>query len=515
MHAEASSAADPAIIPAPASLERRPGHFVLDAKTVLVADECTSAAAAALADAIRPAAGFMPKIVASAPQRGRAIVLALDSGLDQLGGEGYRLEVSPARVALAAPAQAGLFYAVQTLRQLLPPAIFSADPVAGVEWRIPCVSIADRPRFAWRGLMLDTGHDFQRLSYIFRFIDLMAVHKFNVLHWHICDLGTFPLEIRGYPQLQDPACHGGRLRGTPPRPVKPGSYTQDEARAVVAYAAARHITVVPEIDMPGHSTPVLNAYPGLDCPVPLKPQAEGVPWTEWNRWEYCLGNERATAFLEEVLTQVLAIFPSTFVHIGGDECPAQHWQQCPVCQARIQAEGLKDVEELRRRFLLRIERFLADRGRRMIGWDEIYENGVEPSTAVMAWRSKLSLAAPAAAAGHDVVMAPHSHLYFDYDETTTPVEKVYAYEPVPPELTPEQARRVLGAQAQLWSNDHPTEAEIDRLVYPRACAAAEVVWSPPDRRDWAAFRSRLDEHARRLALMDIVMPGSATIPSAR
>ena len=494
------------IIPMPECIEPRRGSFILDSGTVIVADECTAAAAVAFTDAIRPAVGIIPKVAATVPKQGRAVVFSLNARLKDLGAEGYRLDVTPRRVTLAAPTQAGLFYAVQTLRQLLPAEIFSSGPAAGVEWRIPCVSISDRPRFAWRGLMLDTGHDFQRLSYLFRFIDLMALHKFNVLHWHICDLGTFPLEIRGYPGLQDPASHGGRLRGTPPRPVKPGAYTQDEARAVVAYAAARHITVLPEIDMPGHSTPGLNASPDLDCPVPLRPRADGVPWTEWNRWEYCLGNDRATAFLEEVLTQVLAIFPSTFIHIGGDECPSGHWARCPVCQARIRAEGLKDVEDLRRHFLLRIERFLADRGRRMIGWDELYENGVEPSTAIMVWRPDRGLAAPAATAGHDVVMAPHSHLYFDYSETTTPVDKVYGFEPVPAGFTPEQAARVLGAQAQLWSDNHPTEAEIDRLVYPRACAVAEVVWASQDRRDWAGFAARLRVHAARLAAQGITIP---------
>ena len=499
MKAETNTPAAISVIPLPSSIKPRKGHFILDAATVLVADETTAAAASALADAIRPAAGFIAKVAPAEPAKGSAIVFRLDPAMEKLGAEGYRLEVTTRRATLSAPTQAGLFYAVQTLRQLLPPETFSADPVAGVEWRIPCVAILDRPRFSWRGLMLDTGHDFQRLSYIFRFIDLMALHKFNVLHWHICDLGTFPLEIRGYPELQNPAHLGKRLRGPDKVPVKPGSYSQEEARAVVAYAAARHIAVMPEIDMPGHSTPVLNAYPNLDCPVPLK---EG----DWERWEYCLGNEQVMEFLETVLTQVLALFPSTFIHIGGDECPAEHWRQCPVCEAKLKAEGLPDVEALRLRFLQRIERFLNDRGRRMIGWDEIYQNGVEPSTAIMAWRPNLSLAAPAAAAGHDIVMAPHSHLYFDYAEAWTPVEKVYAFEPIPPELTPEQALRVLGAQAQLWSDNHPAEAVIDRLVYPRACAAAEVFWSAAERRDWAGFAARLNAHAPRLAAQGIAIP---------
>ena len=228
----------PSIIPIPQSLERREGTFLLDADTVLVADACTSTAADALANAIRPATGFIAKVAATSPKTGAAIVFSLDPALEELGAEGYRLDVTPLRVTLTAATQAGLFYAVQTLRQLLPPEIFSADPLYETAWRIPCVEIIDRPRFAWRGLMLDTGHDYQRLSYILRFIDLMALHKFNVLHWHICDLGTFPLEIRGYPKLQNPETLTVRLRGPEKRAVKSGTYTQAEARAVVAYAAA-------------------------------------------------------------------------------------------------------------------------------------------------------------------------------------------------------------------------------------------------------------------------------------
>ena len=500
MHTEKTLASGLSIIPQPEFLERREGTFVLDADTVLVADACTAAAAAALANAIRPAAGFIAKVVATTPEVGSAVVFLLDSVLTDLGAEGYRLEVTPARVTLVAPTQAGLFYAVQTLRQLLPPEIFSADPVRGTAWHVSCVAIVDRPRFAWRGLMLDTGHDYQRLSYIFRFIDLMALHKFNVLHWHICDLGTFPLEIRGYPKLQNPETLTVRLRGPEKRPVKPGSYTQDEARAVVAYAAARHITVLPEIDMPGHSTPVLLAYPEFDCPVPHK------QYGDFDHWEYCLSNEKAMAFLEEVLTQVMAIFPSAYIHIGGDECPIAHWEKCPVCQARIKADGLADEEEMRRIFLQRIERFLASRGRRMIGWDEVYKNEMAPQTTIMIWHPDFELAASAAVAGHDVIMAPHSHLYFDLSEEKTPIDKVYAFEPVPPQLNPDQAAHILGAQAQLWTDHHPSEAEIDRLVYPRACAFAEVVWSEPDRRDWTDFSHRLHIHAQRLAALDIIIP---------
>ncbi len=480
----------------PVSVACGSGHFVLTADTVLLADAASESSAIQLAAALRPATGLALPIAAPAGRNCPAITLCQDATLTDLGSEGYRLDVTPAKVSLTAPTQAGLFYAIQTLRQLLPPQIFSTGPVANVAWHIPCVRISDHPRFAWRGLMLDTGHDYQHAAFILRFIDLMALHKFNTLHWHITDLGTFPLEIAGYPKLQDPSTLGTRLRGEPPRGVKPGRYTHAQVREIIAYAAARHITVVPEIDMPGHSTPALIAYPEFDCPVPH------TTW-EWDRWEYCVGNEQTYGFLQDILFQVIELFPSRFVHIGGDECPKDHWRKCPICQAKIKAEKLQNEDELQSYFVRRIEQFLNSRGRRLIGWDEILEGGIAPNAAVMAWRVGKDAATIAARTGHDVVMALTSHLYFDYPETTTPLEKVYSFEPLPPELTAEAAAHILGAQAQMWTDNHPTEPEIERLVYPRACAVSEVVWSPVASRDYPGFTQRLAVHAQRLAALGI------------
>jgi len=486
----------PALIPEPVSVEYGNDFFELTPDTVLVSDEASVGTAGQLAACLRPATGF-DLATASSPVPNRPVIaLAEDNGFTGLGPEGYRLEVTPERISLTAPTQTGLFYAVQTLRQLLPSQIFSAEIVADFEWQIPCVRITDYPRFAWRGFMLDTGHYYQQVSYIYRFIDLMALHKFNVFHWHIVDLGTFPLEINGYPKLQDHSTLGKRLRGEPPRGVKPGRYTQEQVREIVQYAAERHITVMPEIDMPGHSYPALMAYPEYDCPVPHQ------TW-EWERWEYCVGNEKTYDFLQEILAQAIELFPSQFIHIGADECPKDHWKKCPICQAKMQAEGLKDEEELQSYFVRRIERFLNSKGRRLIGWDEILEGGIAPNAAVMAWRVEQGAASIAAQSGHDVVMALTSHLYFDYSEAMTPVEKVYEFEPLPEGLTPEQARHILGAQAQLWSDNHPTEPEIDRLVYPRSCAVAEVVWSPADARDYGSFSGRLAVHQQRLAALGI------------
>lgn len=486
----------PSLIPQPAAMTVGQGFFALTPGSVIRTDEASHATAEHLAAILRPASGLaLRRPVASDLGCGNAITLTQDTSLTALGDEGYELAVTPDRIDLVAPTQAGLFYAVQTLRQLLPPRIFSPAVVQDMPWEVPCVNIRDVPRFGWRGLMLDTGHDFQHLPFILRFIDLMALHKFNTLHWHITDLGTWPLEIRGYPKLVDPSTRGTRMKGNPERGVKPGYYTQDDVRQVVRYAAERHITVVPEIDMPGHSTPALIAYPEYDCPVPHR------TW-DFDRWEYCVGNEATYGFLQDVLSQAIELFPSSFIHIGGDECPKEHWAKCPICQAKMKDEGLQDEDELQSYFVKRIERFLNSRGRRLIGWDEILEGGLAPNAAVMSWRGMAGGIA-AAKAGHAVVMAPTTHLYFDYPESTTPLETVYSFEPIPEELTPEEAENILGAQAQMWTDNHPTEAEIDRLVYPRACAVSEVVWSPAATRDYGNFLERLAVHAQRLAPLGI------------
>jgi hexosaminidase len=503
----------PMIVPFPVSLTVGQGSFELGASTVIAADEASKATARQLADYLKPATGFGLKVVGldGASEKGvkdRSVIeLRQDTKLTKLGTEGYDLDVTPGRITLTAPTQAGLFFGVQSLRQLLPTGIFSASAVKGVEWKIPCVKIEDYPRFGWRGLMLDSGHDFQRLPFVYHFIDAMALHKFNVLHWHLSDLGTWAMEIKKYPKLVDPST---RREG-----VKPGHYTQDEIRKVVQYAAERHITIVPEFDMPGHSTPAILAYPELDCKVPPR-----------NRpWEYCVGNEKTYEFLQDVLTEALDLFPSKFIHIGGDECPKDRWHQCPVCQAKMKAENLKDEEELQSYFVKRIEKFLNSKGRRLIGWDEILEGGLAPNAAVMSWRG-VEGGIAAAKSGHDVVMGPGTHLYFDHAQTPDreksdpgandaehiTLDKTYSFEPIPEGFTAAEAAHILGAQGQIWSDTHPTEEQIERLVYPRGCALAELDWSPKGPRDYAEFFERMKEHEKRLVAMGIHTRPMASIP---
>ncbi len=392
------------------------------------------------------------------------IPLPGNGAVTELGGEGYELEITPAGEAhVRAETAAGRFYGEQTLRQL------------AAQGPLPPGRIVDRPRFRWRGLMLDVARHYRSVSFIKRRLDVMAVLKLNRLHLHLVDDQGWRLEIKRYPGLTD---IGSR------RPGQEGFYTQDEIRELVAYAAERFITVVPEIEMPGHCLAALAAYPELSC--------TGGPFAVKTSWGitpdvYCAGNEAVFAYLENVLEEVLALFPGTFVHIGGDECLKDRWKACPKCQARMKAEGLRDEHELQSWFVRRMERWLNGRGRRLIGWDEILEGGLAPNATVMSWRGMQGGIA-AAQAGHDVIMTPASNCYLDYDHELLPLEKAYAFEPVP-EAVPME--RILGLQGNLWSEFTPTEQDVDRQVFPRLCALAEVAWSPAEKRDWADFQKRL------------------------
>ena len=485
----AADPAAPAIIPLPAKMKLLAGNFAITPDTVIVADSASLATARQLAGYLEPA-GIVPTVAAQASAGVKStITLTEDQTLTQLGREGYQLTVTPEGIRITSAGQAGLFYGVQTLRQLLPPQIFATTPVREMTWTVPCVAIDDQPRFSWRGLMLDSGHDFQNKAFVKRFIDLMALHKLNLFHWHLTDLGTWSFEVNGRPKLLEAATRGPG--------VKPGHYTRDEIREVVGYAAALHITILPEIDMPGHEPPALLAYPELDCQQPRGVDKNGKP----NRpWEFCVGNEKTYVFLEEVLSQVADLFPGPYIHIGGDECPKDRWLNCPLCQAKMKAENLQNGEELQSYFIKRIGKFLESKNRRMIGWDEILEGGLAANATVMSWRG-MGGGIAAAMAGHDVVMAPTAWTYFDYPDT--PVEKVYGFEPLPNELTAGQAAHVLGAQAQMWTDNHPSEDRIEALVYPRAAALAEVVWSPFASRDYNAFVVRLHGHLPRLAALGV------------
>ena len=392
--------------------------------------------------------------------------------------EGYRLEVHPNVLSITGSLR-GLFYGLQTLRQLLP---------VGGTGRIPALAIQDAPRFPYRGMHLDVSRHLFPVPFIERFIDLLARYKFNTFHWHLTDDQGWRIEIKKYPRLTSVgAWRSETVEGKQLDPYqgdgKPygGFYTQDDVRRIVAYAKARFVTVIPEIEMPGHAVAALAAYPELACtPGPF---SVGTTWGVYDD-VYC-PSERTFAFLEDVLTEVMDLFPSRYIHIGGDEVPKTRWKESPVAQEVIRREGLHDEAELQSYFVRRIEKFLIAHGRRLIGWDEILQGGLAPEATVMSWRG-MEGGIEAAHQGHDVIMTPGSHLYFDHYQASreteplaiggfTPVEKVYAFEPVPPELSTEEARHVLGAQANLWTEYITSPEQVEYMALPRMLALAEVV----------------------------------------
>ena len=520
---------DLGLIPRPQRLETRPGAFTLDSGTIIWTDLASATTGRQLARYLEPGTGFAlsvrsggapPRDVGS--RRGAGVIeLRRDSSLAAaLGTEGYRLTVRPGRIVARAAGDAGLFYAVQTMRQLLPPAVFREAPLPNVAWTMPAVDIEDAPRFPWRGAHLDVARHFMPKEFIEKYIDLLALHKLNVFHWHLTDDQGWRLEIRKYPRLTSVGAwrtetvvgwqNRDSTKNVHDKTPHGGFYTQDDAREVVAYAAARHVTVVPEIEMPGHARAAIAAYPELG--VTGEPIAV---WTDWGVTPYILNADSSTvAFMQDVLGEVLNIFPSRFIHVGGDEAAKDLWRASPRIQARIRQLGLRDEHELQSWFIRQMDAFLTARGRRLVGWDEILEGGLAPGATVMSWRGMQGGVA-AARAGHDVVMAPLDYTYFNLYETEDrsreplaypgylPLDSAYAFEPVPPGLDSAQVRHVLGAQAQLWTEYIPDPKRAEYMAFPRLAALAEVVWTRPERKDIASFRERLRRNAARLDALDV------------
>ncbi|BBC33587.1 Beta-N-acetylhexosaminidase [Streptomyces graminofaciens] len=445
-----------------------------------------------------------------------------------LGEEGYRLAVTPSGVHVVGGGPTGLFWGAQTLRQLLGPDAFRRAPLPGRQWRLPQIHIQDSPRFRWRGLMLDVARHFLPKDQILRHLDLMAAHKLNVFHFHLTDDQGWRVEIERHPRLTEVGSWRARTkfghRASPLWEEKPhgGHYTRDDIREIVAYAAERHISVVPEIDIPGHSQAAIAAYPELGNTDVIDTTSLTV-WDTWGISKNVLApTDNTLRFYEGVFEEVLDLFPadagpfSEFVHIGGDECAKDQWKQSPTAQARIRELGLADEDGLQSWFVRHFDNWLTSRGRRLIGWDEILEGGLAPGAAVSSWRGYAG-GVTAARAGHDVVMCPEQQVYLDHRQHDGPdepvpigyvrtLEDVFRFEPVPPELTPEEARHVLGAQANVWTEAMEDPARVDYQAYPRLAAFAEVAWSAlpaPAERDFADFERRMASHHRRLDALGV------------
>ncbi len=495
------------IIPKPVHVEQTRGFFTLDAQTAIIADEAVAFQAEQLRGYLSPATGFSFK-----GQQDKTIELCLKDS-KKLGPEGYALQVTPKGILLSAATPAGLFYAIQTLRQLLPTEIFSQKKVRNLDWKIPCINITDSPRFGWRGAMLDVSRYFMPLEFVKKLLDVLALHKLNVFHWHLTDDQGWRIEIKKYPRLTSVgAWRKSTLVGyldNRPRRYKDerhgGFYTQKEIKEVVEYARQRHITIVPEIDMPGHMQAAIAAYPELGTTT-----AKLETGCHWGISQHILNVEDSTIkFMQNVLAEVIDLFPSTFIHVGGDEALKYAWSESHRVQDRMLELGLKSEDELQSWFIGQMDRFISSKGRRLIGWDEILEGGLAKGASVMSWRG-IQGGIEAASHGHDVVMAPTTHTYLDYYQSKNqqqeplsiggylPLEQVYSFEPVPTELSKSKAKHILGAQAQLWTEYVATPEHAEYMYFPRLCALAELAWTPSKDKSYKDFIKRLKLHLERL-----------------
>ncbi|MEK7780772.1 MAG: beta-N-acetylhexosaminidase [Verrucomicrobiota bacterium] len=509
----------PSIIPQPQSLTPMEGVFQLRFGARVIVDDASHAAGEQLAERLRVATGFKLPLQAKAsvkPGKGD-ILLTTDAAKESLGSEGYELVVTGDSVVVRAPERAGMFYGIQSLLQLFPPQVFATNAVKDAAWTIPCVNIEDQPRFKWRGMMLDCGRHFFPPADVKRMIDLAALHKLNVFHWHLTEDQGWRIEIKKYPKLSEV---GAWRDSTPPYGARNsddgkrhgGFYTQAEVKDIVAYAAARHITVVPEIEMPGHAAAAIAAYPEFgNSDIPgYAPRVI----TRWGVYPYIFAPKEETfKFLEDVLTEVCELFPSKFIHIGGDEAPKTQWQKSPFAQQVMKREGLKDEHELQSWFIRRIEKFLALKDRHLIGWDEIQEGGLPKTATMMVWRDA-KWAKHALSQGNDVVMATTSHTYLDYYQAPAatelakgkefeaiggflPLEKVYSYNPAFVAENPAQEKQILGTQCQLWAEYMKDFRKVEYMAFPRLAAVAEVAWSSQGARDFEGFRRRLEAQYQR------------------
>jgi hexosaminidase len=495
------------IIPEPQNIEKKAGEFQISNSTLIYYDgkfDKIENAINYLNSHLKNSAGFELESAKSNNQNSTGIIFSFDKSISE---EGYKLEAANDLLTISASSTMGLFYGVQTLMQLLPPQIYSPTKI-NFDLTLPAVVINDAPRFKYRGAHLDVGRHFYSIDDVKKYIDYIAMHKMNKFHWHLTEDQGWRIEIKKYPKLTEIGAWRKETMGDGKK--HGGFYTQDEIRDIVKYAEERFITVIPEIEMPGHALGALAAYPELSCtggPFDVE-TIFGV-----HKDVFCAGNEKTFELLENVLTEVIELFPSKYIHIGGDECPKERWEKCSKCQSRIRKEGLKNEHELQSYFIKRIEDFLLTKDRLIIGWDEILEGGLAPNATVMSWRG-IEGGIEAAKQGNDVIMTPTSHCYFDYYQGNPenepvaiggylPLSKVYSYEPIPEELSAEQAEHILGTQANMWSEYLPEFKDVEYMLLPRLAALSEVAWSKKENKNIDNFLKRLPEQINRYTEMGV------------
>ena len=474
------------IIPQPVEIEIKKGFFVFDNKLIIyntANDSSVNSIAVYLKETLINKGKVADiQIVNGAAKIKKGLFLFINKNLRNLGDEGYELNITQSSIDITASNIRGLFYGVQSLRQLLPAEFESKTGMTKPGFKIPCVEITDNPKFKWRGMLLDCGRHFMDKEFVKRYIDLLAYYKMNTLHWHLTEDQGWRIEIKKYPKLTEIGSWRTEADGS----RYGGFYSQDEIKEVVEYAKERFVNVVPEIELPGHSVAAIASYPNLSC-TGKQIDVE----TQWGVFKdiYCAGNDTTINFLKDVLTEVMSLFPSKYIHIGGDEAPKYRWENCTKCQSRIKNNVLKDEHELQSWFIGQFDEFLSQNGRKLIGWDEILEGGLSKGATVQSWRG-MEGAIAAARSGHDAIVSPTSHAYFDYDISNINLEKVFSFDPIPDELNENERKHILGGECNLWSERAPQE-KVDGRMFPRILAMSEVLWTYPEKRNFNEFRKRV------------------------
>ncbi len=510
------------IIPKPQKIEVQSGSFHFTNKIVVVTNwnsEEVNNTIAYFSNKLKKVGDFEIKKSAELPTGNESVIIIKHKEDSNFGKEEYNLTVSEKNITIESAEANGLFYAFQTIMQLLPAEVFSNTNVKNINLSMPCVTISDKPKYKWRGFMLDVSRHFFPKKFIFQVLDYLAIHKINKFHWHLVDDQGWRIEIKKYPKLtsigawriqredKDHPWHTNREpRRKGEKSTYGGYYTQDDIREIVKYAKDRFITIVPEIEMPGHCTSALAAYPQYSC--------TGGPFDipAWSIWKerniYCAGNDETFEFLTNILSEVIELFPGQYIHIGGDEALKKAWEVCPKCQARIKRENLENVEELQSYFVKRIEKFINSKGRSLIGFDEILEGGLSPNATVLSWTG-LNGGIAAARQGHDVVFSPTAYCYFDYYQGDRkyeplaypkflPIKRVYSFDPsLKDSLTEKDRKYILGVQANLWTEYVPTESQAEYMMFPRLAAISDVAWRESENRNWDDFTERLEKQFKR------------------
>lgn len=510
------------LVPCPVSLVPGTGNFHFSAKTSFaVENEGQAEQVRQFTELLTRAGGFTPRI--KVDSRKGDVCLVTDATLKS---EAYKLEITIKKITIRASDLQGFYYALQSIRQLLPSAIESEQVTENVDWTVPALTITDQPRFGYRGLLVDVARFFSPKENLLRIIDCMAMLKLNKLHLHLVDDNGWRIEIKKYPLLTEiGSCRVDRPGKTFPErrnprqgepTVEKGFYTQDEIREIVRYAQERHIEVIPEIEMPAHSNAALAAYPLLSCPVVDK--FIGVlPGLGGNHADviFCAGNDSVFTFLQDILDEVLELFPSKYIHLGGDEARKTHWEECPLCQTRMKAESLENTEELQGYFMARVARYVQNKGREVIGWDELTNARIPEGSIILGWQGYGQAALKAAELGHRFIMTPARILYLiryqgpQWFEPITyfgnnTLKDVYDYEPVQKDWTPQAASLLMGVQACMWTEFCNSPADVDYLLFPRLSALAEVAWTKPARKNWASYLKAMDHFNEHLAAKGIV-----------